>query len=374
MKMSNHLKLSAALLGLLALTSCKPGGIAQSDLNSSSSFSGLSNCQSGGASLDQAQINGTNAVVSGQDANLSLANGVDCNQANSATWKTSGVTLGQGSQISAKIKGSGIYVIEVSSTAQSQNAVQSKVLHTNIAMTSARIAVTDSTVLFVGPQIGNEFTNYDFSLAVPTSIQLQSADWNFNDGSAVVSSIGIVSHAFSVGAYDIVVTALDSNNQSITLNHHIEILPLTSGIDCPIQNLDIVGPTEVSIETRNTFSLSEMSCLNYSGTQISWDFGDGSAPMTTTSVQHTYDVAGNYTVTATVRLGSSDANTLTLTRQVKAVNYLEVMPGPVPTPTPVDPKACSDVGQTRTIEGANSTQNAMCGNNGNRTDNYRDFS
>ena len=372
MKITNHLKMSLAVIGVLAITSCQPSGSADGAVGISDSVSGLTNCQANGTSLENAEIQGADSLVSGQSAELSLGSSVDCAQAEKATWTASGVVLGQGSSVSAKIKGTGIYVIQVSSSKSIVDGAYSKIQEETAVTTSVRVGVTNSDVLVVGPQIGTEFNLYEFSLAIPNTIQLQSAQWNFNDGTAVVSSVGPVSHSFMVGEHNLVVTTVDSNNQTTVLNHHITILPLTSGIDCPIENLDIVGPTEVSIEARSTFSLSELSCLAYEGTQISWNFGDGTPVATTSTVNHTYDLPGNYTITVTVRLGALDSNTITLTRQVRAVDYLEDIPGPVEPPPPVDPNVCAEVGETRLLDGTTNTQTVACGVNGSRENVYRE--
>ncbi len=373
------LKISVVILSVLAVTACKPSGSAQGE-QSNNLAEGLSVCKPGGTSVGAASIQGTESLVSGQNALLSLDSAVDCNQASQATWKASGVTLGQGSQISANIKGSGIYVIEVSSAAKTLNensGAQGKVIDTKVASTSVRVAVTNSAPLLVGPQVGNEFSAYDFSIITPSTTQLKSAIWNFGDGSPGAQSLTKISHSFSVGEYTIVVNATTTDNKSIVLNHHIRILPFNSGIDCHVENLDIAGPTEVSLESRTKYALTETPCLTYAGTQISWNFGDGTAPSTTTSVEHIYANPGNYTITAIVRLGSSDANTLTLTHPVSAVNYLEEMPGPVTPPVPVsvpaDPLACSDSGQTRTtLEATTHSQSIQCGLNGSRLDTHRE--
>lgn len=382
------LKTNLVATTFLLLAGCKPGA-GTGNVNSANGFStsGII-CQDSGMPLADSAISGSDRLVSGQSNTLSLDASVDCAEAKQAVWSAGGVTLGKGSQISAKINGTGIYLVSVDSVANlaSSKSISSKLFANSKVGTSALVGVTNSTLLIVGPQVGTEFNAYTFSLAVPTRTQLVSAEWNFNDGSPVVQSLTPVSHSFRVGARSVTVTTVDTNNQTTQLTHTISILPLTSGVDCPLENLVITGPTVVAAETISNFSLSEASCLTAEGTQITWNFGDGTSITGTAAdsitVRHEYSVAGNYTLTATIRFGSGDANTVTLTREIKAESFLEQMPGPVPepipspmptpTPVPVDPNACAQLTATRTIDGQVRSRTELCGLNGQRENTYRD--
>lgn len=376
MRITTQLKISLAILGLLGITSCKPAGTGDANLSDSSNMANLSTCQNGGASLANSEIQGIKNLTSGQSTSLSLESSVNCLESQKAVWTASGVVLGKGSQISAKIKGTGIYVIAVNSVSDVNDLshVSTKVATDSTVNTSALVGVTNSSVLVVGPQVGVEFNSYDFSLAIPSGTQIISAEWNFNDGSAVVNSLGPVSHSFTIGNHTLAVRAVDANNQVINLNHAISILSLSSGIDCPVQNLVIVGPTQVPAETNTSFSLSETSCLNYAGTLVSWNFGDGTPLATTPTVNHSYNLPGNYTIAVTVRIGSSDSNTVILIRQVTALSFLEEIPGPVPEPTPVpiDLNSCSTLGATRTIQSDIKLRSESCGAEGSQENTYRD--
>ena len=341
-------KISFVILGLLIASGCKPGADSGTSIGlGANNLAGLSVCDNVGTPLADSNIIGAQQIVSGQSTLLKLDASVNCAQAQKAIWSASGVVLGYGSQISAKINGTGVYLIAVDSVPQPLVSSASKVGVSNKlftamsvatstlvgATTSTLVGVTNSTVLIVGPQVGIEFNSYNFSLAIPQGTQLLSAEWSFGDGT-VVNSLASVSHSFAVGSYVVSVRAVDANNSVINLSQSISILPLTSGIDCPLENLSIVGATVVPAETTSNFSLSEATCLAYPGSQVTWNFGDGTAPATSTSVSHSYIAPGNYTLTAVVRLGADVRNTITLTRQITVLSFLEVLPGPVPTPDP----------------------------------------
>ncbi|MFQ6012021.1 MAG: PKD domain-containing protein [Thermoplasmata archaeon] len=73
------------------------------------------------------------------------------------------------------------------------------------------------------------------------------------------------------------------------------------------------GPTEVSVGTAFTLDASESSD-NHRITNYTWDLGDGTVAYGPT-VTHTYDQAGDYTITLTVRdaSGNEGVDTLTVT-------------------------------------------------------------
>ena len=390
-------KISFVILGLLIASGCKPGAGTDNAALGDSSLSSLSVCGNVGTPLADSAILGAQQIISGQSSLLKLDASVNCAEAQKATWSASGVVLGYGPQVSAKINGTGVYLIAVDSESQfsgttissiSKMGTSNKLFTTAKVTTSTLVGVTNTALLLVGPQVGIEFNSYDFSLAIPQGIQLLSAEWSFGDGTAIVNSLAPVSHSFAVGSYVVSVRTVDINNQVINLSQSISILPLTSGIDCPVNNLSIVGATVVPAETTANFSLSEASCIAYAGTQITWNFGDGTPSATTSSVSHTYTIPGDYILTAVVRLGADDRNTITLTRQITVLSFLEVLPGPVPTtdpvPTPVpapaptpapvtiDPNACLDLGATRVISGDIKSRSEVCGLNGIKENKFRD--
>tara|TARA_Y100001958_G_scaffold159559_1_gene161676 strand:- start:641 stop:3586 length:2946 start_codon:yes stop_codon:yes gene_type:complete len=81
--------------------------------------------------------------------------------------------------------------------------------------------------------------------------------------------------------------------------------------------LAITGPDVSTINTDNTFSL--VNVLGSGAESASWDFGDGSAPVSGLGpVNHTYTTPGTYNIVVTVLLG--DGSTLTLNSTIQVVD------------------------------------------------------
>lgn len=365
------------LFSLIGWVGCQQGADVKLSSNTASvEVSGTSYCDSSSQSqsLSKSEILGADQLASGKTAELSLSPNVSCAEASQATWKIANVVIGQGAKAEAMINGTGVYMISVST--ENQKAPSSlkqteSVSQSTSSGTSVRVGVTDSQVLLVGPQVGFELNRYTFSLAVPTGVVLQTVDWNFNDGTPLEHSLTSVSHSFSAGVHSLTVKVVDSNQQVTNLQQSITILSLSSGVDCPVDGVDIVGPTQVAMGKAASYSLSSVSCFDKIGAQYIWNFGDGTANVATSSAQHTFDKAGNFVVTASIRLKGSSTNLFTISRTVNVVDTLETIPGPV-TPDPVDPNSCPNLGDTRTIQGDLVVKNEACGVDGTQSNSYRD--
>lgn len=312
-------------------------------------------------------INGLENLKSGQKANLSLSSGVNCKAAASATWKVGQTVIGHGSEIQATIQGSGIYILSVTLGSEQQEAgVQNKTASTETI--SQRIAVTESQMLVVGPQAGTADQEYEFALSLPAETTLTSAQWDFADGSDPVSSLGPVKHSFMQGTYTITVTGLDSNGQSQVASHLISILPVPEGRYCPLDQLEIGGPTDVPLGRPVTYTVNLTECLKSQVTRISWNFGDGSSPVDASSADHAYQDIGQFTISAEIFLNGTS---LTLFRTVTVTDNLEEMPGPIPDPTE-NPNRCFSDGETRSVDGETTSKTVACGVGGQRTETYID--
>ncbi len=374
--MKNSKLIQIIVITLLSL-SCQKNTDTSGQLASNLESSSLSatSCQPSGVSISNAQIVGTENIVADQKAVLSLDRSVNCTQSEKAVWSISNLSLGTGPQVETVIQGTGIYYINVSAATNERSAsqVNSKALVTSVSSNSVQVAVTDSAVLLLGPQVGVEFNSYDFSLLSPSGTTLKSASWNFGDGSPIENSTTTVSHSFSVGSHPILVEVIDQDNKSQILNHTITILPLTSGVDCSSDEfgaLQITGPTQVPVGTSFNYSLNQPACLQNTIAKVSWNFGDSANTVSTVEAQHTYTVSGDYTISLSIWLGSQQQSPdFTITRQVNVVGSMTTTPGPV---TPVDPNSCLTVGDLRTVDGLLSNKDITCGLNGTRNNSYRD--
>lgn len=379
--MTIHKLTQLLLVGALAV-GCQKGSEATSiDTAGVNSSLGSISCDSGssGLSIAEAKILGADNVVADQKTILSLESNVSCAQAEKAQWSVGNTALGQGGQVQATIRGTGVYYIKVNSEEASAlnsdaTPVRNKVTVTSTSQNSVRVAVTDSKVMLVGSQVGVEFNTYTFSLVVPTGVTLKTADWNFGQGIPLRHSLTSENKSFTVGTHTFSVVVTDTNDKVTTLQHTITILPISSGIDCTadqLATLEITGPTQVPMSEAFDYALNQPACIQNAISKVSWSFGDGSAVATTSQVEHTYATKGDYQIAVSIWMGSATSPSFVITRDVNVIDVMEQFPGPDPG-IPTDPNACVNAGSTRTVDGSTSTKEVACGLNGKRTDTYKD--
>ena len=125
--------------------------------------------------------------------------------------------------------------------------------------------------------------------------------WNFGDGSATVTG-QTVSHVFADGtARMVTLTVTDSYGassqvtQTVTPSHAAPVVSFTS------------GATDLSVSFASAASASDGATV----TGYSWDFGDGSAAVTTSSPTYVYGAAGSYSVSLKVTDSLGGTNTAT---------------------------------------------------------------
>lgn len=355
----------------LIMVGCQKSGSLGPVPNLESSQSKMMECRIGSesVSISEAGIEGVERIKSGQPAALALGEKVDCGSAEKATWSIGSKVIGTGARIAARINGTGFYFVTVTSSGES-NGMESKL--SDSPSISSKVAVTDSQVLIVGPQAGTEGETYRFSLAVPDGEQVTQASWSFGDDTPTVNSLGPVEHSFLAGSYEISVQITKSSLETQVLKHSISILPVLEGPHCPLDQMEIVGPTEVPVARPIEYSLNLTPCLKDLVQAVSWDFGDGTAPVSGQTAQHRFQNTGTYTIKATVSMGAGpDAPSVTLVRQVTVFDNMEQMPGPVDD-TPVDPLQCVEQGETRSSEGATTTKIQSCGIDGQRADTFKE--
>ncbi|WP_458040309.1 MULTISPECIES: PKD domain-containing protein [Bacteria] len=114
--------------------------------------------------------------------------------------------------------------------------------------------------------------------------------WNFGDGSEAVSGAN-VSHTFEEGTYDVTLTVIDNRGASGSVSSELVVVenmapvaliadPVCDRLECVFDGSGSADPDD-AIES------------------YSWDFGDGSAPVSGATASHTF-AEGSYTVTLTV--------------------------------------------------------------------------
>ncbi len=352
---------------------CQKGGVstttAEVGVTDSASIA-MKSCQTDSPSKD-VSIEGLENLKSGQKTRLSLSSSVNCNDAEAALWKVGNTVIGKGGAIDAQIQGSGNYIVSVQipvSSSSGQNSSQNKTDMSSSSILSVQqsITVTNSGVMISGPQAGTADREYSFSLTIPSGVQVVSAQWDMGDGSAVVNSLGPVTHMFAEGVFQVKVSLQTADGKSESVQHQISLLPIPDGKYCALEQMEITGATEVPVLRPMDYSVNLSACLQSVVTGIKWSFGDSTPVVTGTTARHTYQNEGTFVISAEVSLNGTS---VTLIREVTVTENLEEMPGPTPAP---NPNACVGSGTTRTIDGDTSNETRACGMDGSQQLTYRD--
>ena len=174
------------------------------------------------------------------------------------------------------------------------------------ATTAVRLAVAigDLQLTSDSPTALGQPTRFTATISSSNSV---SYTWDFGDGSAVTTTtVPVISHTYAAaGTYTALIIAANSVSAP-TATTTVEVV-------APIAGLGLVdsGPTALGTATTFTATLMSGSHLTYT-----WDFGDGSALVNTTTAvtAHAYTAAGLYTatVTATNILNTATASTAVL--------------------------------------------------------------
>src|SRR5438034_7205655 len=166
----------------------------------------------------------------------------------------------------------------------------------------------------VAPSQPNQAPTAAFTASCPTltcSFTDQSSDpdgtiatwhWDFGDGSAAVTTRN-PSHTYSTGgSYTVTLTVQDNQGAQNTVTHPV----------APSQpNQAPTAAFTASCPTLTCSFTDQSSDPDGTIATWHWDFGDGSAAVTTRNPSHTYSTGGSYTVTLTVQDNQGAQNTVT---------------------------------------------------------------
>ena len=170
-----------------------------------------------------------------------------------------------------------------------------------------------TTTITINPLPVVQFTSDVLTGCAPLTVNItdqsvpasNSVSWNFGDGSANSTQLGIVSHQFTnAGCYDITLTSTSNGcTNSMTLQNYICVVPVADAsfyVDDYTQS--VMNPTFNVLNTSTN------------ATSYLWDFGDG-AQSNAVSGAHTYlTEPGNYTIMlyATNAAGCMDSTSVTV--------------------------------------------------------------
>ncbi|MBL7689506.1 MAG: PKD domain-containing protein [Bdellovibrionaceae bacterium] len=381
----------------VVLAGCQKGA---QDATSSASVDVLAQaaCSPTAPELDAATVGilGKITVGVGQDTSYKLNQAVNCKDAELMTW-TAGASASQdGARLNWNFEQPGTYIVsaEVPVSAGSAAKLSSTKSATRIltatksesdtaaeamAVTTLKTTVVGTSAAIVGPQvaIAGEFVTYDSG--IPSGKTLQSASWNFGDGSPVVSSVNSVLHIFSMpGTFDVQLSLTYADGSTESVRQTVVSVAGIDGLEC-VTDLTISGPSAGQAGQALVFSAYLPPCLDPAVTDVKWTMGESSTSISGRTVSYTYSAAGTFTVSMRIfTAASATVPWVTLTRTIDVSPAPvpsptpapspepspEPSPVPSPTPAPVDPKSCSTAGLTRTSYGAPSSSREMCGLDG----------
>ena len=137
-------------------------------------------------------------------------------------------------------------------------------------------------------------------------------EWDFGDGTGAVGSAA--THVYPTpGAYTATLTVRDRSGNADATSIAVTVLdtvaPAARG-----------GGDRAVNEGQSVFFDASASTDNVGVTSYEWDFGDGSTPSTDAAVSHDYAAPGSYDVTLTVQDEAGNANSVTMTVEVRAVS------------------------------------------------------
>jgi PKD repeat protein len=262
----------------------------------------------------------------------------------------------------------------------SQSAFQNKILE-----------VSDLTISV--PQIIEVESTNTYSVSLPISNNpgtldaLESIEWNFGDGSAVVSSLVPVNYIYyTAGRYTITIKATSLAGDVVTYTTPINVLPFQERA-CDLSQILISGPQVVVAGSSQDYTVNIPSCFASQVVGVSWNFADGSAPSTNQNVSHVFDSAGSYVVTVELQGPAGQApitlqhlvfvspaptttTTLPPTTTTIEVPTTTTLP-PTTTTLDTNPLLCSPENGPRVTDGDIFSEDVACGMNGHKTKSFR---
>lgn len=316
----------------------------------------------------------------GQTVTYKLNDELTCSSNQSVAWSTSG---GQkvnqsGSTMTVTYSQPGQYLVSAKLVSTSGlSASASSTGDGSVGISQTTVVVSSSPVIS-GQQVGIVSQSMSFGLIAPIGMTITSATWNFGDGSAPESDPSGASHIFrTVGLYTISATVQDSNGTTFNLSQQVNVIGTYDGLTC-LTEIALVSPYEGVVGEAVPVQAFIPSCMSAYVTSVIWNFGDGTGNVTAPATAHTFTAPGDYLVSAQIISPLNPSGPfVTLTRRVHIVEAAaQPTPTPNPTATPAptptpNPLACPAGGETRSIDGANTTETVACGTNGTKTMTYR---
>src|SRR5215213_1581898 len=185
----------------------------------------------------------------------------------------------------------GNYTISATVTDSTGRTVSDSILITvEPAPPLTAVEITSSDTEGVAP------ATFDFEANVTGGTVPYTYSWDFGDGSVESDDDESIDHTFNIaGNYTVSATVTDSTGRTVSdsILITVEPAPPLTAVEITSSDTEGVAPATFDFEANVTGGTVPYT--------YSWDFGDGSVESDDDeSIDHTFDVAGNYTVTLTV--------------------------------------------------------------------------
>src|SRR5215217_1837262 len=185
----------------------------------------------------------------------------------------------------------GTYTVSATVTDSTGRTVSDSILITvEPAPPLTAVEITSSDTEGVAP------ATFDFEANVTGGTVPYTYSWDFGDGSVESDDDESIDHTFDVaGTYNVDLTVTDSTGRTVSdsILITVEPAPPLTAVEITSSDTEGVAPATFDFEANVTGGTVPYT--------YSWDFGDGSVESDDDeSIDHTFDVAGNYTVSATV--------------------------------------------------------------------------
>src|SRR5215210_584854 len=185
----------------------------------------------------------------------------------------------------------GTYTVSATVTDSTGRTVSDSILITVEAPPPlTAVEITSSDTQGVAP------ATFDFEANVTGGAVPYTYSWDFGDGSVESGDDETVDHTFNIaGSYNVDLTVTDSTGRTVSdsMLINVEAPPPLTAVEITSSDTDGVAPATFDFEANVTGGTVPYT--------YSWDFGDGSVESgDDETVDHTFNIAGTYTVSATV--------------------------------------------------------------------------
>jgi PKD repeat protein len=249
------------------------------------------------------------------DASATTDEGGPCGSACTYRWDFDDGSTGSGQVVTHAFEVGRLHTVTLTVTDAAGLTAQARQTVTVAAVSAPTVA--NPTVIPLQPVVGQPAT-FTANATPAAGHSIRTWEWNFGDGTSAETTGGpTVSHTFSaLGTFNVSVTVTDDLGQT---GRAATSVTVTSGITFPSPPNPVftVSPDPPRVGQAASFNATGVTGASGAAiTEYTWDFGDGSAPVTRSepTVTHTFNTDQAFVVRLTVKdsSGRTDSRTRTV--------------------------------------------------------------